>query len=136
VKEDERGGQGRTSTSVFHQSATRHHAANTHCFYTSAFSILYFILSAMDSKIEQCVRIKFCMKFGKSATETLERLHEAFGEYSLSWTAVFEWNSCFKAGQVSVEDDKHSGRPSTSEMTEYVEKNLRTHPQRPSPNNP
>jgi hypothetical protein len=28
------------------------------------------------------------MKFSKSTTETLEKLHESFGEYSLSWTAV------------------------------------------------
>jgi hypothetical protein len=63
----------------------------------------------MDSKIEQCVCIKFCMKLGKSATETLEMLCEAFGEHSLSWTVVFEWHSHFKAGQLSVEEDEHSG---------------------------
>jgi hypothetical protein len=51
----------------------------------------------MDGKIEQHVCIKFCVKLGKSAIETLEMLHEAFGEHSLSWTAVFEWHSCFKA---------------------------------------
>jgi hypothetical protein len=32
----------------------------------------------------------FCMKLGKSATETLEMIHEAFAELSLSLTAVFE----------------------------------------------
>jgi hypothetical protein len=37
-------------------------------------------LSATDGKIEQCVCIKLCVKLGKSATETLEMLHEAFGE--------------------------------------------------------
>jgi hypothetical protein len=36
-------------------------------------------------------------------------LREAFGEYSLSRAAVFEWHSRFKAGQVSVEDDERSG---------------------------
>jgi hypothetical protein len=45
----------------------------------------------MDGKIEQCVRIKFCMKLGKSATKNTEMLCEAFGEYSLSQTVVFEW---------------------------------------------
>jgi hypothetical protein len=35
---------------------------------------------------------------GKSATETLEMLREAFREHSSSWIAVFEWNSRFKAG--------------------------------------
>jgi hypothetical protein len=33
---------------------------------------------------------------------------EAFGEYSLSRTVVFEWHSRFKAGRVSVEDDEAS----------------------------
>jgi hypothetical protein len=49
------------------------------------------------------------MKLGKTATETLEMLHEAFGEHSLSWAAVFEWHSCFKSSRVSVEDDEHAG---------------------------
>jgi hypothetical protein len=62
----------------------------------------------MDGKIEQCVWIKFCVKLSKSASETLEMLHEAFGEHSLSWTVVFEWHSRFKAGRVSVRDDKCS----------------------------
>jgi hypothetical protein len=53
---------------------------NTHL-YTSAFSISCFILSAMAGKIEQRVCIKFCVKFGRSATETLEMLCEAFGEH-------------------------------------------------------
>jgi hypothetical protein len=63
----------------------------------------------MDGKIEQRVCIKFCVKLGKSATETLEMLREAFGEHSLSWSAVFESHSCFNASRVSVEDDEHSG---------------------------
>jgi hypothetical protein len=76
----------------------------------------------MDSKIEQRVCIKFCVKLGKSATETVEMLCEAFGEHSLSRAAVFEWHSRFKADRVSVEYDEHSGRPSTSKTTENVEK--------------
>jgi hypothetical protein len=52
----------------------------------------------IDSKIEQRVRIKFCVKLGKSAIKTLEMLCEALGEHSLSWTAVFEWHSHCKAG--------------------------------------
>jgi hypothetical protein len=31
----------------------------------------------MDGKIEQHVRLKFCLKLSKSATETLEMLYEA-----------------------------------------------------------
>jgi hypothetical protein len=51
----------------------------------------------MGDKIEQRVCIKFCVKLGKSATETLEMLHEAFGEHSLSQIVVLEWHSRFKA---------------------------------------
>jgi hypothetical protein len=61
----------------------------------SAFSTSSFILSAMDGKIEQSVCIKFCAKLGESATETLEKLHEAFGEHSLRRIVVFEWHSRF-----------------------------------------
>jgi hypothetical protein len=68
-----------------------------------------FVLSVMDGKIEQRVCTKFCLKLGKSDTKTLEMLHAAFGEHSLSWTAFFEWHSRFKAGLVSVEDDELSG---------------------------
>jgi hypothetical protein len=35
----------------------------------------------MDSKIEQSVCIKFCVKLGKSTAGTLEMLHEAFEEF-------------------------------------------------------
>jgi hypothetical protein len=41
VKEDKRGGQGQTSSSLLHQSAMWHHSVNTHCFYTSAFFWLH-----------------------------------------------------------------------------------------------
>jgi hypothetical protein len=56
----------------------------------SASSTSYFPLAVMDGKIEQCVCIKVCLKLGKSASESLQILREAFGELSLSWTAVFE----------------------------------------------
>jgi hypothetical protein len=88
----------------------------------SAFSTSSFPLAVMDGKIKQRVCMKFHVKLGKSATEMLEMLREAFGEHSLSRTAVFEWHSYFKAGRVSVEDNERSGRPSTSKMTENVEK--------------
>jgi hypothetical protein len=44
----------------------------------------------MNGKIKQRVCIKFCAKLDKSATETLEMLHEAFGESFLSRTGVSE----------------------------------------------
>jgi hypothetical protein len=75
----------------------------------------------MDSKIEQRVCIKFWVKLGKSTTKTLEMLREAFGEYSLSQAAGFEWHSRFKAGRVSVEDER-SGSPSTSKTKKMLKK--------------
>jgi hypothetical protein len=73
----------------------------------SDISISCFIFSAMDGKIELSVCIRFCVKLSKSAAKTLEMLCEAFGEHSLSQTAVFEWHSRFEAGRAPVEDDKH-----------------------------
>ncbi|PNF24888.1 hypothetical protein B7P43_G10165 [Cryptotermes secundus] len=76
----------------------------------------------MDGKIEQCICIKFCLKLGKSATETLKMPREAFREHSISRTAVFDWHSRFKAGRVSAEDYERSGRPNTSKTMERVKK--------------
>jgi hypothetical protein len=44
----------------------------------------------MDGKIEQLVCNKFCVKLGKSTTETLEILRKALGEHPFSRIAVFE----------------------------------------------
>jgi hypothetical protein len=55
----------------------------------------------------------------ESNTKTLKMLLE---NISLSCLPVFEWHSRFKAGRVSFEDEEHSGQPSTSKMTENVEK--------------
>jgi hypothetical protein len=52
----------------------------------------------MDGKIKQRVCIKFYVKLGKSATETLEMLRETLGEQPLSLTAVFECHSRFMVG--------------------------------------
>jgi hypothetical protein len=83
---------------------------------------LCFVLSAMDGKIKQCVCIKFCVKLGKSTTETLEILREASGEHALSRRADFELHSRFNASRVPVADNKHLGQPSINKTTENVEK--------------
>jgi hypothetical protein len=46
--------------------------------------------------------LKFCVKVCKSRTETFQMSREAFRKHSLSWTAVFEWLSCFKAGKCKL----------------------------------
>lgn len=76
----------------------------------------------MTDKFEQRICIKFCVKLGKSATETFKMLRQAFGEHSSSRTQVFEWHARFKAGRASVMDDERSGRPVTSKTPENVAK--------------
>jgi hypothetical protein len=103
VKEGERGGQGHISQACcisLPLTLRCEHALLLHeCL--SALSTSRFVLSSIDGKIEHCVCIKFCVKLGKSATETLEMLHEAFGRQSLSKTVVFEWHLHFKASESS-----------------------------------
>jgi hypothetical protein len=56
VKEDERGGEGHISANLLQQSATSHCTVNMHFFYMTAFSVLCFVLSVMDGKIDQVLR--------------------------------------------------------------------------------
>lgn len=52
--------------------------------------------------------IKLCLKLSISATKTLDMLRMAFGDEAVNRTKVFEWDSRFKAGRHSFEDDKSS----------------------------
>jgi len=49
-------------------------------------------------------------------------LQEAFGDKPTSQTKTFLWYKHFKYGRKSVEDDDHSGRPSTSTIPENITK--------------
>jgi len=75
----------------------------------------------MQENIEQRYVIKFCVKLNKSAAETFASLTEAYGDATLSRTMVFKWHKAFKGGQKNVEDDPHSGRPSSSTNDQNVE---------------
>jgi hypothetical protein len=39
----------------------------------------------MDVRFEQRINIKLCAKLGKTATETLQLLRDAYGDKALSW---------------------------------------------------
>jgi hypothetical protein len=71
-------------------------------------------------QIEQRVCSKFCVKLGKYAIKTLNMLREALRGHSVTWTVVFQWNSSFKVGRVSIEDEECLGRPRASKMAENV----------------
>jgi DNA invertase Pin-like site-specific DNA recombinase len=60
------------------------------------------------------------VKLGKTATETLQLLCDAYGDESVSRARVFEWHRQFVLGRVLVEDDTRSGRPSSSRNEDNV----------------
>jgi hypothetical protein len=71
---------------------------------------------------EQRICIKFCFRLNKTAAETHRMLKEAFGDQALRQAGTFEWFKRFKDGRECVEDDKHSGRPSTCTTLEMTVK--------------
>ena len=54
--------------------------------------------------------------------ESLEMLQEAFKEQALSRARMFDWFSRFKKGDLSIEDQPRSGRPSSSRNDENIVK--------------
>jgi hypothetical protein len=79
-----------------------------------------FALIELAGDKEQRTCIKFYFKLKKPAAETHRMLKEAFGEQALNQARTFDWFKRFKNGRESVEDDKHSGRPSTSTTPEII----------------
>ena len=51
-----------------------------------------------DKNLEQWINIKFCVKIGKSDSETLALLIVAYGEYTMKKSSVFELHRPFKEG--------------------------------------
>jgi hypothetical protein len=72
--------------------------------------------------MEQHIDVKFCVKLGKSATETYNLLKEVYGDECLSRTQVFEWFKSFKEGREEIRDDQCAGCPSTSKTDANIEK--------------
>ena len=48
---------------------------------------------------EQRVAIKFCVKTGKSAVETIKLINEAYGSDVMSHANVCWWYACFRDGR-------------------------------------
>ena len=68
----------------------------------------------MQSLIEQCAAVKFCFLLGKNAAETVVLLKAAYKDGAMGRTKVYEWFARFKNGDMSINDNPHSGRPSTA----------------------
>ena len=63
---------------------------------------------------EQRVCIKFCVRLGKTGSETFEMLKQVFGDSCMSRSRTFEWFGRSKNGRISTANDDRSGRPSTA----------------------
>jgi hypothetical protein len=71
----------------------------------------------MDGGNEERVAIKFCIKAGLSATETLVLVQKAYGNEGVNRSNVFRWYSRFRDGRELVENEERGGR-SKSTRTE------------------
>ena len=69
-----------------------------------------------------CLHQNFFFLFWKTAAETVTMLRVTFKEEALSQARVYEWFSQFKRGDMSLEDQPRSGRPSTSRTDENFQK--------------
>ncbi|KYN40227.1 hypothetical protein ALC56_05172 [Trachymyrmex septentrionalis] len=49
----------------------------------------------MQRSLEQRYAIKFCVKLGKSATETLDMIKQAYPDVALARSGVFRWHQAF-----------------------------------------
>ena len=87
-------------------------------------SVIVFGDFLMADLKEQIACIKFCFLLGKTAAETVTMLREAFKEEALNQAKANEWLSRFKRGDMSLEDQPRSGRPSTSRTDENIQKNF------------
>jgi hypothetical protein len=53
-----------------------------------------------DKNLEQRINMKFCLKIGNRASETLASLTVAYGEYAMKKSSVFERQRRFKGEKV------------------------------------
>ncbi|UYV81035.1 hypothetical protein LAZ67_19002591 [Cordylochernes scorpioides] len=75
--------------------------------------------------MEQRAVIKFNAKLGRSASETYILMKQVYGTLCLSKSNVFIWHKRFSDGRNTLEDDKHTGRPSSSKTPEKFVANNR-----------
>jgi hypothetical protein len=52
---------------------------------------------------------EFCVRLGKSGSETLLLIHEAYGDNAMRRAAVFEWWKRFRDGEMNVKDEPFHG---------------------------
>jgi len=71
-------------------------------------------LYVLGGRNEQRGAIKFCLKAGLSASETLVLVQKAYGNEAVNLSNVFRWYSRFRDGRKLVEDDERVGCPKST----------------------
>lgn len=72
--------------------------------------------------LEQRANIKFCVKLGKSFTETYRLLHKVYADECMCRSQVNTWYRRFKDGRNDINNDPKSGRPTTASTDELIGK--------------
>jgi len=72
--------------------------------------------------IAQRYAIFFCVKLVDSATTAHGKLQHTFGDDVMSRAQGFRWHKMFSEGRTIVEDEQHSGRPSTTRTSDNTER--------------
>jgi [histone H3]-lysine36 N-dimethyltransferase SETMAR len=72
-------------------------------------------------KVEQRCAIRFCVRLGKTPTETIALIQQAYGVEADKPATVKKWHKQFREGRQSVADAPRTGRPVTASTDENVE---------------
>ncbi|KAK2703344.1 hypothetical protein QYM36_018193 [Artemia franciscana] len=58
-----------------------------------------------SNPLKQRYSIKFCVKLGKSVTETFDMIKQAYPDVALAGRGVFQWHQAFLKGREEVADE-------------------------------
>jgi hypothetical protein len=86
---------------------------------------LFSVGNLLSVNVKTRASVKFCVKLGKSATQTYDLLNKIYGDECLTGTQVFEWFKRFIEGREEIGDDQRPGRLSTSKTKNNNKKSLK-----------
>ena len=76
----------------------------------------------LSVNVEQHVNVKFCVKLGKSTTETYDLFKKFCADECLARTQAFERFRRFEEERGEVRDGQRPGRPGTSKTDANIKK--------------
>ena len=81
--------------------------------------------SGREDRLQERYALKFCLKFGKNATETYGILQTVFGASCMNRASVFECHKRFKEGRESVREDNRCARSKEVNKPELIGQRFR-----------